>query len=135
MPLKILIVDDDSDVRQTLRAILGPLGDIMEASNGADALRLVAGERPALILADVSMPRMDGLEFLEAVKKLDPTVVVVMLTAERDLAVAKKALEDGARAFVTKPFDAYALRNQVRDLTGLSAAYDAAAPYRPWRIA
>lgn len=135
MPHKILIVDDDDGVRQTVRCILGPIGDILESSNGADALLRIEAERPALIFADVSMPGMSGLALLEAAKRVDPSVIVVMLTAERDVAIAKEALEDGARAYVTKPFDGEALRDQARDLLGLSDPGAAAADDRPWRVA
>lgn len=135
MALKILVVDDDESVRQTVRCVLGPIGEILEASSGAQALRLIESNRPRLILADVSMPGMDGLALLAAAHRIAPSAIIVMLTAERDVAVAKTALADGARAYVTKPFDIQSLRAQVRDLLGLFEPGQAPVPYRPWRVA
>lgn len=131
MALRILIADDDEDLRAILRAILGEFGDVLEAADGVAALRLVYEKRPALVLLDVAMPRLGGLATLKAARRLVPELLVVMLTAEGDLSVANNALREGARVFVTKPFDPRALREEVCRLLGLSAP---APPYRPWKV-
>ena len=116
MPGKILIVDDDPDIRLILRAALAPVGPLLEASNGKEALRLIRKEKPHLVLLDVVMPEMDGIEVLKAARLVDPHIVFVMLTGQSDVGQAKRALDAGARAYVTKPFDEIYLRNEVRRL-------------------
>lgn len=129
----MLIVDDDADIRRVLRGLLSPMGTVIEASSGAEALALVRDEKPPLMLLDVSMPAMDGLTVLTDALSIDPKLIVVMLTGEMDLNTARRALEAGARAYVTKPFDPSTLCSDVRRLAGLDAAGDD-SPGRPWRV-
>jgi FixJ family two-component response regulator len=68
------------------------------------------------MLLDVSMPEMGGLAVLEAARALDPRLAVVMLTGESDLGVARKALDLGARSFITKPFDVEVVLDELRRL-------------------
>lgn len=136
---KILIVDDDPDMLTVLRWALAPVGEVLEACEGLGALRLVEDERPRLILLDVAMPGMSGIEVLRQVRRLDPTAVIVMLTGLCDISVAKEALDCGARAYVTKPFDDSYLRGEVQRLLEItrkkSPAADAEADSgRPWRV-
>ena len=116
MPAKILIVDDGADFRTLLAIALAPLAEIVEAADGPEALRKIASDKPKLMLLDVSMPEMGGLAVLKKARALDPKLVVVMLTGESDLSVAKKAVELGARAFITKPFDVDAVLGELRRL-------------------
>ena len=135
MPPKILVVDDDADMRQMLLCALDPLGEISAAANGVDAVRLIKSRKPNLMLLDVAMPEMNGLEVLHAARELQPNIVVVMLTGESDLAIAKKALELGARTYITKPFDMDVVSGEVvRLLEGMSGR-GGPEPYRPWRVA
>ena len=129
---KVLVVDDEADVRQILLLVLERVCDASEASNGFDALRLIKSERPSLVLLDVAMPEIDGLEVLRTARLIDPELVVVMLTGESDLAVAQRALESGARSYMTKPFEAKTLRDEIQRLLEDLAA--PRAPYRPWRM-
>jgi DNA-binding response OmpR family regulator len=135
MPHKILVVDDDADMRQILRRALESLGKISESADGAGALRKIKAQRPKLALLDVSMPKMSGIAVLRAARAIDPNILVVMLTSECDLAVAKKALELGARTYITKPFDIDVVFAEIERLLEESADGSAAAPYRPWRVA
>jgi DNA-binding response OmpR family regulator len=134
MGKKILIVDDDADMRRVVRGILEPLGEILEASNGKDGLRLIATERPALMLLDVAMPDLGGLDILKAARFLDPGLTIVMLTGETGLESAKRALDDGASAYITKPFDADVLRDEIRRLILGVEGVDAASEGRPWSV-
>jgi two-component system KDP operon response regulator KdpE len=131
---KILIVDDDADMRRVVRGILEPLGQILEASNGKDALRAIVADMPELMLLDVGMPEMDGYDVLKAAHFLNPALPILMLTGETDLSMAKSALDDGARAYVTKPFDAVALRDEVRRLVVGAEGVGAASGGRPWSV-
>jgi len=136
---KILIVDDDPDMLTVLRWALSPIGDVLEACEGRGALRLVEEEKPRLILLDVSMPGMSGIEVLRRARELDPTAIVVMLTGLCDIEVAKEALDLGARAYVTKPFDDSYLRNEVRRLIEITRKKPPSDDSdsdsgRPWRV-
>lgn len=131
MEHKILVVDDDDDIRFVLVSVLAPLGEVLEASGGEAALRLLKDEKPAIMLLDVSMPQMSGLAVLKAARMRAPSLIVMMLTAESSLSIAKIALERGARSYVTKPFDPEALREEVGRHLGLAVP----PPYRPWRMA
>jgi YesN/AraC family two-component response regulator len=131
MPRKILVVDDDTDI---LLLTLDPMGAVAEASNGREALEKVKALKPDLMLLDVDMPEINGLEVLLAARKIDPRLQVVMLTAEADLAVAKKALDLGARSYITKPFDMRTVFEEVQRLLDNNSRGSGAAPDRPWRV-
>ena len=105
---KVLVVDDSSTVRQQVTAALGPAGfEVLEAADGAQALEALR-QQPAtkLVICDVNMPNMNGLEFLEALGKLNPkpAVPVVMLTSEGRADLIEKAKKAGARGWLVKPF-------------------------------
>jgi DNA-binding NtrC family response regulator len=129
---KVLLVDDDADTLRTLRSVLGGVCTVIEASNGPDALRLLERERPRLMLLDIAMPAMGGLEILRAAARLSPATIVMMLTGDRDLDLAVVALQLGARAYVTKPFDTEYLRGEVRRLLEPSMRAKSGDP--PWRV-
>jgi DNA-binding NtrC family response regulator len=126
----ILIVDDDDDLRRALADILAPLFKVISASNGNEALELIRKERPRLVLLDVSMPGLSGLEVLAAAKAEAPAPIVVMLTSQQDVDIAAKALNLGAVEYVTKPFDADYIRAEVSRLIGPPESSNA----RPWKV-
>jgi DNA-binding response OmpR family regulator len=135
MSRKILLVDDDPEMLALLRATLDAFGVILKASNGRDALRLIGEEMPRLIILDVTMPEMSGFDILHAARLIDPNVAVVMLSAEYDVAVAKRALDGGAHAYMTKPFDSVYLCAEVRRLLdGDETRVSGGAADQPWRI-
>lgn len=131
---KLLVVDDDEDLRKVLRRILAPFSEVLEAANGLDALRLVREARPRLMLLDVSMPGMDGLTVLGDALSIDPKLTVVMLTGDLDLHVARRALEGGACAYITKPFEPTALENEIRRQIDASCGDKKKNGGRPWRV-
>jgi two-component system alkaline phosphatase synthesis response regulator PhoP len=135
MAKKLLIVDDDDDVRASLRCALEGFGEIVEASDGAGALKAIGEERPSAVVLDISLPGLGGLEVLRAAKQSRPGLAVVMLTGEKDLEVARECLEAGARSYVTKPFDARALRSEVKRLLEPSGGEEREPDARPWRVA
>ena len=134
MKNKILIVDDDADIRRVVRGVLEPLAEIFEAPNGEEALRLIADEKPGLMVLDVSMAGMGGLAVLRAARRLVPSLPVLMLTGESDIEVAKSALDEGARAYITKPFDPLLLREEARSLLDASNGGASVRPDRPWSV-
>jgi DNA-binding NarL/FixJ family response regulator len=102
-PLHILIVDDQPRARQSLRALLStwpPAGDVREAADGREALRLVSARPPDVVLMDVRMPGMDGLSATRLIKARWPQVRVVVLTLYGEYEAP--ALAAGADAFIGK---------------------------------
>ncbi len=103
---RLLLVDDDPDLCEALSDRLTALGfQVTVAGTGADALRLVREEAPAIVLLDLVLPGMDGMGVLEAIRREEPDAVVIVITAYGTIARAVEAIKKGAYDFVTKPFD------------------------------
>ncbi len=103
---RVLIVDDEPDAVELLKEFLAAKGyDTLTASNGEDALRLVKTERPHLILLDVRMPKMNGLEVLRQVRQIDQEVGVIIVTAVNEEETGRQALKLGAFDYIVKPLD------------------------------
>jgi YesN/AraC family two-component response regulator len=100
----VLLVDDEPHIRKFVGLILKSLGaqHIVEAGNGEEALAAYQRENPDLVLLDVNMPVMDGLETLEKLKALDPECVVIMLTSLSNRETVEKAVELGAVDYIRK---------------------------------
>jgi DNA-binding NtrC family response regulator len=111
MKRDILIVDDEKDMLQLLKRSLAPDLNcrIETASSGREALKAISQSPFDLVLADIKMPEMDGLELLELIKRKKPEITVVMMTAYGTVDTAVDAMRNGAYDFVTKPFDHDAL--------------------------
>jgi CheY-like chemotaxis protein len=117
----VLVVDDEPDVealfRQQFRRDLRAQRFVMDfASSAAEALLRIAGaiEQPLiLILSDINMPGMTGLEMLPRVKEIRPDVPVIMITAYGDAETKRKAIASGATGLLTKPIDFTLLREEI----------------------
>jgi two-component system, chemotaxis family, chemotaxis protein CheY len=107
MAKTIMIVDDSASLRQVVGIALRGAGyDVLEASDGKDALGKLKGQKVHLMISDVNMPNMDGISFVKAVKQMPAYkfTPVVMLTTESQDAKKKEGQEAGAKAWVLKPF-------------------------------
>jgi len=110
MPLDVLIVDDSAAIRKILQRVLTqtnlPLGKVLEAADGREALDAMAQAKVDLILSDINMPNMDGLQFLSELKSNDQWkgIPVLMISTEGSQAKVMEAVQLGARGFVRKPF-------------------------------
>lgn len=103
---RILVVDDEHLIRWSLEQNLKKQGyEVVTAGNGEDALRIVREEQPDLILLDIQLPGMSGLEVLEKVKEFDDEIVVIMVTAHGGLETAVNAMRLGAYDYLNKPFN------------------------------
>ncbi len=109
----ILVVDDDSALRTLCRQALEPIYRVVEAENGASALRQVFQHRPALVLLDVSMPVMDGWETCRRIREMTDVPVIMLTARDTDQDVAR-GLDIGADDYVTKPFSPIELVARIR---------------------
>jgi DNA-binding response OmpR family regulator len=114
--LKVLVVDDDPTIRDVLRVMLGFEGcQVVDAPDGESALVMFAAIRPDVVILDVTMPGMDGIEVCRQLKSSPHPSRVVMLTARDHREDERRALEAGADAYLRKPFSPL----EVLDLVGV----------------
>lgn len=111
---KVLIVDDQNGIRVLLMEVFSSEGySTYQASNGKIALNIVREESPDIVLLDMKIPGMDGLEILKQIKKMEPQMKVIMMTAYGELDMIKEATDLGAIMHFTKPFDIDEMRVAV----------------------
>ena len=103
---KILIIDDEKSIRNTLKEILEYEGhEVKDAADGAEGLRIATEEKFDVILCDIKMPKMDGIEVLEKVNELSPDVPFIMISGHGTIETAVDAIKKGAYDFIAKPLD------------------------------
>jgi len=131
MDEKILIVDDEEDIREVLEISLSDLGyEVYTAENGEEALRIIEEVTPPIVLTDIRMPIMDGIELLRKIKQENSEIEVIMITGHGDMDLAIKSLKHEATDFITKPIkdevleialkrakERIFMRRQLRDYT------------------
>ena len=112
---KVLIAGDAAFIRMKLRKALEELGlEVIEAANGAEAVRQFNAHRPDLVLMDITMPEMDGLAALKAIVAQDASAQVIMVSALGQESVVMQALQAGAKDFVVKPFQPDQIKQVVQ---------------------
>jgi len=115
VPVDCLVIDDEPRLRQVLVHMMRNDGyRCFEASNGAEAIELLQRQPVTLIMSDMRMPRMDGIELLRQVRARWPDTAVVMITAVADVEVAVSCLANGAMDYLTKPFHLEEVRARVQ---------------------
>jgi two-component system chemotaxis response regulator CheY len=104
---KVLIVDDASFMRMTIRKMLEAHGHSVaaEAENGIEAVKKFIEYKPDVVLLDITMPEMNGVEALKRIKELDPNARVVICSAMGQQAMVAQAIQYGAKDFIVKPFE------------------------------
>ncbi|MGH7394881.1 MAG: response regulator [Candidatus Methylomirabilales bacterium] len=103
---KVLVVDDEPAAVELLVEFLSSKGyEVLTATSGEEALRRVKEDRPHLVLLDVRMPKMDGMEVLRRIREIDTEMGVIMVTAVNEEDVGREALELGAFDYIVKPLD------------------------------
>jgi DNA-binding NtrC family response regulator len=118
---KILVIDDEAIVRSSCERTLGPEGyDIQSVSSGKEGIELLEKESFSLVLLDLKMPDMDGVEVLNKIKATWPETKVVMITGYSTVDTAVQALRLGAFNFVEKPFTPDMLISAVKEVFGES---------------
>ena len=122
MPVDVLIVDDSAAIRKILQRVLTqaelPLGKVLEAADGREAMVALMSQKVGLILSDINMPNMDGLELLGQLKSDAQwrDVPVIMISTEGSEAKVMEAVQLGARGFVRKPFTAEQIKEKLATL-------------------
>jgi DNA-binding NtrC family response regulator len=102
---RLLIVDDEPLILEVLTEHFKSEYDVDTALNGADALGSILRVRPDVVMLDINMPRMNGVEVLKDIKQIDDSIAVIMVTANEQVAMAAESLRNGAFGYVPKPFD------------------------------
>lgn len=120
MPKKILIIDDEPDICKMVTEFLMDAGYAASyALNGPDGLQAIEKEAPALVLLDVGLPGMSGVEVMQEIQKKNPRLAVIILTGLKDNETVKKLIQYGACEYLTKPINLETLLDQfVKDIIG-----------------
>src|SRR5688572_5389345 len=119
---KILVVDDELGVRESLRAILGQDCDVLTAASGPEALSIVAAEPIALVTLDLRMPGMSGIDVLEAIRRIDADIEALIITGYGSFDTAVQGLRHRAFDYLAKPFDSAQVRATVQAALARRAA-------------
>lgn len=115
MERKILVIDDEQPTLNMFRLLLAAYGyEILTAANGAEGLEVFERERPSVVLTDIKMPVMDGIEVLKRIKELDPHAEVIVITGHGDMDLAIRALNLDATDFINKPVQRVALSQALK---------------------
>lgn len=115
VPLKILLVDDEEGIRKVLKITLESAGyKVLTAPDGETGLDIFVREAPDLVITDIKMPGIDGIELLKRIKHLNPETEVIMITGHGDMDLAVKSLQYEAADFITKPIDSLDLESAIQ---------------------
>lgn len=116
----ILLVDDAAFMRMMIKDILIKNGyDVVgEAENGAKAIEKYKELKPALVVMDITMPEVDGIQAVKEIKKIDPNATVIMCSAMGQQSMVIEAIQSGAKDFIVKPFQADRVLEAVKKVLG-----------------
>lgn len=118
-PATILVIDDQPGIRRLLTEVLQDEGfHVITAANGYEGIQLAQNSNPNVILMDMKMPGMDGIEALRELKRQGQGDQVIMMTAYGELDMVNEAREAGMRDYITKPFDIMSLCRIIHDSIG-----------------
>lgn len=110
----VILVDDESEVREAYRQMLELEGfEVVASPDAESALSFVSQQWPGVLVSDIRMPRMDGLELFEKIREIDPELPVILITAHGEISMAVNAMRNGAYDFIEKPADPEALIKTV----------------------
>ena len=117
---KVMICDDAAFMRMMIKDILTKNGYEIaaEAENGQKAVEKYPEEKPDLVLMDITMPEMDGIQALKKIKEMDPAAKVIMCSAMGQQAMVIEAIQSGAKDFIVKPFQAERVLEAVKKVVG-----------------
>jgi DNA-binding NtrC family response regulator len=106
MPARILAVDDEPNMLRLLKTVITDRTDyeVVTTNNPLEVARLLHDEHFDLVISDLKMPMVDGMDVIDITKKVDPTIPIIMITAYGTIETAEEAVQKGAYDFITKPF-------------------------------
>ena len=111
----ILICDDEEGIRESFKLILSEEYDLKFAHNGTEALKTLKTLSPSLMLLDIKMPKVHGMEILREVKKMKPKLPVIIVTGYQSVEMAQEAIKNGAADYIPKPFESEKLLKAVEN--------------------
>ena len=122
--MNVLVIDDSQTMRDIIKSVLTQIGceRVEEASDGKDALRTLADFAPELVLVDLNMPNMDGLEFVKAYRQISLTTPMIMVTTDSGQAQVVEAIKAGVDDYIVKPFTPALLAHREREAMKKSKA-------------
>lgn len=117
---KILIVDDAVFMRKVIKDLLtqNNYTDVLEANDGLQAIEMFTEHRPDLVIMDITMPSLDGIQTVKELRKIDGDISILMCSAMGQEALVKEALKYGAKDFIVKPFKSERMISAVERLLG-----------------
>lgn len=116
MTKKVLIIDDEATVRFLLREIISDLGyDCEEAARAEKGLQILKKEKIDLVLLDIQLPNMNGLEAIQRIRKISTDIPVFMISAFHNMKDVVNMMDEGVQEFITKPFDINQLKEKITD--------------------
>ena len=120
MGKKIMLVDDAAFMRMTIKNALTKAGytELIEASDGQQAVETYDQEHPDLVIMDITMPNKDGLETLKEIKAMDPKATIVMCSAMGQETMVMDSIKSGAKDFIVKPFKPERILSTVKKILG-----------------
>lgn len=120
MNLKLMIIDDSNIIRGKISRTLSQhnMQVVSTAANGEEAVQKFLNDKPDVVTMDLTMPRMDGLECIQQLKKIKPDIKILVVSALADKATAIQALKHGAQGFLCKPFSEDDLTEAMDELLG-----------------
>ena len=118
MKNKILVIDDEIGPRESLKILFKDTYDVSVANNGEEGIQAVEKESPDLVILDLKMPGMGGIEVLQKIKVLSPRTSVIILTGYGTPEVAQQAQRLGVASYLNKPFDIFEIRQLVSEKIG-----------------
>ncbi len=101
----VLVCDDEEGLRESFKLILSDTYELKFASNGLEAMEILKTSTPSAMLLDIKMPKQNGMDTLKQIKKLKPSLPVLIVTGYQSVEMAQEALKHGAADYIPKPFD------------------------------
>lgn len=113
---KVLICDDEEGIRESLKLILEKEYKLLFATNGNEAIDIIKKDPADVVIMDIKMPRMDGIETMRKLKEISPDVKILVTSGYKSVETAKEAVSAGASDYIVKPFDRKEILNAVKQL-------------------
>lgn len=112
----ILVCDDEEGIRESFKLILEEKYHLKFANNGLEALEMLKNLSPDLMLLDIKMPKLHGMEILKRIKKLKPSLPVIIVTGYQSVEMAQESLKNGAADYIPKPFESKEILKTIGQL-------------------